>query len=98
MSPPPLLLLVCLQGSSPSGVSSSINVLASLKKRGATDERIFVPRRKDFDLTCESDVIRLYMSDKNLFYDRYVKWPESKKAWAVTAITARYAAVQPAMA
>ena len=47
---------------------------------------------------CDRDVIRLYMSDKNLFYDRYVKWPESKKAWAVTAITARYAAVQPAMA
>ncbi|MDP1660397.1 MAG: GDP-L-fucose synthase [Phycisphaerales bacterium] len=35
-------------------------VTAALKKRGATDAQIFVPRRKDFDLTCESDVIRLY--------------------------------------
>ncbi len=35
-------------------------VTAALKKRGAADVQIFVPRRKDFDLTCESDVIRLY--------------------------------------
>lgn len=35
-------------------------VIASLKRRGVTDGQIFVPRRKDFDLTRESDVIRLY--------------------------------------
>jgi GDP-L-fucose synthase len=35
-------------------------VIAALKKRGATADRLFIPRRKDFDLTCESDVIRLY--------------------------------------
>ncbi len=35
-------------------------VLASLKRRGVTDGQVFIPRRKDFDLTRESDVIRLY--------------------------------------
>jgi len=31
-----------------------------LRGRGVADERIFVPRRKDFDLTVEADVERLY--------------------------------------
>ncbi|HZW06268.1 MAG TPA: GDP-L-fucose synthase [Phycisphaerales bacterium] len=35
-------------------------VVAALKKRGVTPGHIFIPRRKDFDLTRESDVIRLY--------------------------------------
>ncbi|MFT3687104.1 MAG: GDP-L-fucose synthase [Phycisphaerales bacterium] len=35
-------------------------VIAALKRRGVKDSCIFIPRRKDFDLTTESDVIRLY--------------------------------------
>jgi len=35
-------------------------VIAALKRRGVKDGQIVVPRRKDFDLTRESDVIRLY--------------------------------------
>ena len=31
-----------------------------LRARGVADDRMFVPRRKDFDLTVESDVERLY--------------------------------------
>lgn len=31
-----------------------------LRERGVSDEQITVPRRKDFDLTCEADVERLY--------------------------------------
>ena len=31
-----------------------------LRGRGVADERVFVPRRKDFDLTVEADVERLY--------------------------------------
>jgi GDP-L-fucose synthase len=31
-----------------------------LRSRGVAEERIFVPRRKDFDLTVEADVERLY--------------------------------------
>jgi len=35
-------------------------VCAALRRRGVTAERIFVPRRRDFDLTCEADVERMY--------------------------------------
>ncbi|HYD01142.1 MAG TPA: NAD-dependent epimerase/dehydratase family protein, partial [Phycisphaerales bacterium] len=35
-------------------------VVAALKRRGVTPGQVFIPRRKDFDLTRESDVIRLY--------------------------------------
>ncbi|MEE9405542.1 MAG: GDP-L-fucose synthase [Algisphaera sp.] len=35
-------------------------VIDSLKKRGVTDGQIFVPRRKDYDLTVEADVVRMY--------------------------------------
>jgi GDP-L-fucose synthase len=31
-----------------------------LRERGVSDEQITVPRRRDFDLTCETDVERLY--------------------------------------
>jgi len=31
-----------------------------LRDRGVTDENIFIPRRKDYDLTREADVVRLY--------------------------------------
>jgi GDP-L-fucose synthase len=31
-----------------------------LRERGVPDEQLFVPRRRDFDLTQESDVVRLY--------------------------------------
>jgi GDP-L-fucose synthase len=31
-----------------------------LRDRGASDDRVFVPRRRDFDLTFEADVKRLY--------------------------------------
>ncbi|MAX23440.1 MAG: GDP-fucose synthetase [Phycisphaeraceae bacterium] len=35
-------------------------VIEELKARGVADEQLFVPRRKDFDLTVETDVARLY--------------------------------------
>jgi GDP-L-fucose synthase len=35
-------------------------VCAKLRQRGVEAKDIFVPRRKDFDLTCEADVVRLY--------------------------------------
>jgi len=35
-------------------------VIDALKQRGVTDEQIFVPRRKDYDLTKEADVVRMY--------------------------------------
>lgn len=35
-------------------------VIEALKRRGVTDEQIFVPRRKDYDLTQESAVVRMY--------------------------------------
>jgi GDP-L-fucose synthase len=35
-------------------------VVATLRARGVPDDRIVVPRRRDFDLTVESDVARLY--------------------------------------
>lgn len=35
-------------------------VIEALKSRGVTDEQIFVPRRNDYDLTQEADVVRLY--------------------------------------
>ncbi len=31
-----------------------------LQERGVADERVFVPRRRDYDLTIEADVVRLY--------------------------------------
>ncbi|MEM9915988.1 MAG: GDP-L-fucose synthase [Planctomycetota bacterium] len=35
-------------------------VIEALKSRGVADEQIFVPRRKDYDLTQEADVVRMY--------------------------------------
>lgn len=35
-------------------------VLEKLRERGVKDENIFVPRRKDYNLTLEADVARLY--------------------------------------
>ncbi|MFI4862263.1 MAG: GDP-L-fucose synthase family protein [Phycisphaerales bacterium JB063] len=35
-------------------------VIEALKRRGVGADRIFVPRRKDYDLTREADVIRMY--------------------------------------
>lgn len=35
-------------------------VIDALKLRGVQSANIFIPRRKDFDLTCEADVLRLY--------------------------------------
>ncbi len=35
-------------------------VLDALRKRGVDDANVFVPRRKDYDLTVEADVVRLY--------------------------------------
>lgn len=35
-------------------------VLASLRQRGVKDADVFIPRRKDFDLTQQMDVARLY--------------------------------------
>jgi GDP-L-fucose synthase len=31
-----------------------------LRERGVADDRLFVPRRKDYDLTLEADVVRMY--------------------------------------
>ncbi len=36
------------------------HVVEELKTRGVTDNQLFIPRRKDFDLTVEADVARLY--------------------------------------
>lgn len=35
-------------------------VCAQLRERGVSDDRLFVPRRKDYDLTREADVARMY--------------------------------------
>ncbi|MEO0515416.1 MAG: GDP-L-fucose synthase [Planctomycetota bacterium] len=35
-------------------------VIDALKKRGVTEEKVFVPRRVEYDLTKEADVVRLY--------------------------------------
>ncbi|MFN3167577.1 MAG: GDP-L-fucose synthase family protein [Phycisphaeraceae bacterium] len=35
-----------------------------LRDRGVTDDRLFIPRRKDYDLTKEADVVRLYNDAK----------------------------------
>jgi len=35
-------------------------VCEALRRRGVSDEQIFIPRREDYDLTREADVIRLY--------------------------------------
>jgi GDP-L-fucose synthase len=35
-------------------------VLEALVERGVTEDQIFVPRRKDYDLTQEADVVRMY--------------------------------------
>jgi len=37
-----------------------VAVCRALKRRGLPEERLFVPRRRDYDLTCEADVARLY--------------------------------------
>ena len=39
-------------------------VQKALKNRGVSEEQIFIPRRKDYDLTLESNVIRLYEDAK----------------------------------
>lgn len=39
-------------------------VVAQLIARGVTEDQIFIPRRKDFDLTVEADVARLYETVK----------------------------------
>jgi len=35
-------------------------VCEALRQRGVRDEQIFIPRRKDYDLTQEADVVRMY--------------------------------------
>ena len=35
-------------------------VCARLRERGVSDDRLFIPRRKDYDLTIEADVVRMY--------------------------------------
>ncbi|MGB0767719.1 MAG: GDP-L-fucose synthase family protein [Phycisphaeraceae bacterium] len=35
-------------------------VCARLRERGVADDRLFIPRRKDYDLTLEKDVVRMY--------------------------------------
>jgi GDP-L-fucose synthase len=35
-------------------------VCRKLRERGVADDRLFVPRRKDYDLTVEADVVRMY--------------------------------------
>lgn len=39
-------------------------VRQKLRQRGVADDRLFIPRKKDFDLTCEDDVARLYEQAK----------------------------------
>lgn len=36
------------------------------------------------------DVLRLYISDKEAFFEAYQSWPESKKRWAADHIASRY--------
>lgn len=40
-------------------------VMRNLRKRGVKDSDVFIPRRKDFDLTKESEVVRLYKTAFN---------------------------------
>ncbi|MEM1353509.1 MAG: GDP-L-fucose synthase [Planctomycetota bacterium] len=35
-------------------------VCRMLRERGVADDRLFIPRRKDYDLTLEGDVVRMY--------------------------------------
>lgn len=35
-------------------------VCEALRRRGVADEQVFIPRRKDYDLTKEADVVRMY--------------------------------------
>lgn len=35
-------------------------ICEKLRRRGVADDRLFVPRRKDYDLTVEADVVRMY--------------------------------------
>ena len=35
-----------------------------LRQRGVSDDRLFIPRRKDYDLTVEADVKRMYDDTK----------------------------------
>lgn len=37
---------------------------AKLYERGVTEDRLFIPRRKDYDLTLEADVVRMYEDSK----------------------------------
>lgn len=39
-------------------------VCNKLRERGVSDDRLFIPRRKDYDLTIEADVVRLYEDAK----------------------------------
>lgn len=39
-------------------------VCAKLRERGVTEDNLIVPRRKDYDLTLEADVARLYVDAK----------------------------------
>jgi len=39
-------------------------ICEKLRDRGVTDENLFIPRRKDYDLTHEADVVRLYKDAK----------------------------------
>ena len=39
-------------------------VCAKLRERGVRDDRLFIPRRKDYDLTIEADVVRMYEDAK----------------------------------
>ena len=39
-------------------------VCAKLRERGVADDRLFIPRRKDYDLTVEADVVRMYEDAK----------------------------------
>ena len=36
------------------------------------------------------DVLRLYVSDKEIFFSEYKSWPSSKKNWAINLIRERY--------
>ncbi|QDU70814.1 GDP-L-fucose synthase family protein [Mucisphaera calidilacus] len=40
------------------------SVCAKLRERGVSDDRLIIPRRKDYDLTLEADVARLYADAK----------------------------------
>lgn len=74
-------------------LSSELQLLLTRPRRGLPlQDRAVV-----WQLLCRVqplDVLRLYKSDKNLFFRQYVNWPESLKAWAITLISERYAESQ----